>query len=115
MMNAGSGEQIFHEMRDFIHEFCAVPKKKISEATTLARDLRMDGDDAGDFMVAYADRFKVDLTDFVFVKYFGVEAAFEPFSYLYLRIFRPEEFRKPEITVADLVSAAKAGKWNKGD
>jgi len=113
MMTAGSDEQTFREIRDFIHEILAVPKKKISETTTLARDLRVDGDEAGDFMVAYADRFKVNLTDFVFVKYFGVEAGFDPFAYLYLKIFRPEEFRKPEITVADLVSAAKAGKWNK--
>jgi acyl carrier protein len=113
MMNAGSDEQIFGEIRDFIHETWDVPKRQISPATSLGRDLRMDGDDADDFMAAYRERFKVDLTDFIFEKHFGVEAAFEPLSYLYLRIFRPEEFRKPEITVADLVSAAKAGRWNK--
>lgn len=115
MMNAVSDGQLFREIRDLIHETWDVPKEEVSRATSLGRDLRMDGDDADEFMAAYRDRFKVDLADFVFAKYFGVEAGFDPLYYLYLRIFRPEEFRKPEITLADLVSAAKAGRWNKVD
>jgi len=45
--------------------------------------------------------------------YFGPEAAFNPFTYLYRRLFKPNELKFLPLTIQDLVEAATAKKWLK--
>jgi acyl carrier protein len=59
-----------------ISEFCAVPKHKISERTSLLYDLGIDGDDADDLMTMLEKRFSVDLSDLDLSRYFRGEGIF---------------------------------------
>ena len=79
--------------------------------TELMRDLKLDGDDAQEFMSKFADHFSVDLSDFEFRRYFGPEAGFNPFVYLYLLLFKPKSSTLKSLTVADLLRAANQGQW----
>jgi len=98
-------------IKRFIHEFTGVAEKRIVNNTSLQKDLGIEGDDADDFMQTYAQKFNVDLESFKFTDYFSVEGGFNPISYLFVRIFNPAHLKKQTITLADLVNAARKGKW----
>ncbi len=115
MTDATPDDLLLQQIRDLLREAWANPNEDITESTCLGRDMGMDGDVAEAFMLAYSERFKVDLDDFVFNRYFGPEAPFNPFVFVFRKIFTPEWFELEEITVADLVKAAKAGRWDKDD
>jgi hypothetical protein len=87
----------------------AEQSKSASLASTLRDDLRMDGDDAIEFFEEFAAEFDVDLSAFVFDKYFGPEGGFLPAELLSLARKRTP---KEPITIARLVAAAEAGRWS---
>lgn len=109
-LSCSSREEIVSEVCGLIHEHTDVRKDKLSE-NTIIQKLRIDGGDADDLMVEYAEKFHVDLSDFDFEKYFGPEGAFNPVYYLYMLLFRPSKLKQTDISVAELVDAAIAGKW----
>lgn len=106
-----SRERIFIDVCQFVHEYIGVPKDKVSETTVLQKDLGLEGDDAGEFMVAYAERFSVNLDDFNFGEYFDVEGGFNPIYFVYLLVVKPNHLKKKNIAVSNLVDAAVAHKW----
>jgi len=79
-----SCEHVLVEVCRFIHEYIGVLEDKVSENTALQKDLGLEGDDAGEFMVAYAEKFSVDLDDFNFSEYFDMEGGFNPIYFVYL-------------------------------
>jgi len=93
----------------------AVKREQLTLNTCLSHDLRIAGDDGYDFMVAFRDEYKVDLTDFSLEFYFGSESGcffpLAPFIYLYWWLFKPEQLKQPRITIQDLVNAANTKKW----
>lgn len=108
---SGGAADLEQAVRQLLHDFTGVAPARIHGDTTLQEDLGLEGDDAGDLMAAYAERFNVDLRDFEFERYFDVEGAFNPIRFLVLRLFRPGRLRRPPIRVSQLVAAAEAGRW----
>lgn len=66
-------KESFDELCDLLENYIGGPRDKFSTATTLNYDLGLDGDDAHEFIVAYANKFSVDISKFEFEKYFNVE------------------------------------------
>jgi hypothetical protein len=81
----------------------------LSPTTRLLADLHLDGDDAFEFMEAFAETFGVESGDFEFDRYFGPE-GFNPFA-LVTALFRRQP-AKVEVTLAMLARAITEGRWN---
>lgn len=105
------GDPLFQCVRDFVCESTGAAPEGVTEATSLQRDLGVEGDDAGEFIIAFAERFGVDLDRFDFEAHFDVEGGFDPVRYLFLKAFRPKKLHKAPVTVSDLVRAARARQW----
>ncbi len=88
-----------------------VARARIGAGTRLLHDLGMDGDDADEFIVRFAETFAVDLAGYDHGAFFGPEAAFEPFSYLYRLLFARHRLATRPLTVRHLAAVAAAGRW----
>lgn len=88
-----------------------VDQTSITLDTRLGRDLGMDGDDAYEFLTTYHQEFGVDLTDFPYDDYFGPEAGFEIFTYLFCLLFKRSALKQKQVTVNELMVAAEAKRW----
>jgi len=100
------------DIRQFVHECAGVPKDEISEHTILQKELGLEGDDAGEFMVAYLKKFCVALEAFDFNDYFDLEGGFNPNYFVYLLLVKPDRLKKKDITVSNLFDVAVARKWS---
>lgn len=90
-------------LKQFIEEQHFLYKTEIEEATLLERDLRITGDDAVEFILAFAKRFNVDVSNFKMDEYFEAEGILGPFfSFFYKHIKSPS---KKELTVGSLLDA----------
>ena len=89
--------------------------KPLTRYTRLYEDLRIDGDDATDFFLAFQKQFKVDLTTLDLRKYFNDE-GFDPVGIsIFIRKIigqtPPPKKSSRSITLGDLERSIKAGKW----
>jgi hypothetical protein len=112
------------------HAFCET--ESLTPETRLGEDLRIIGDDAEEFLKEFAVSFSVNMSSMVFGDYFPDEAT--PSMHYYLTsIARPKKRsvfsrlvglfeskfwalfagkkRFKTVTIFDLVSAAKEGRW----
>lgn len=90
-----------------IHHYIGGNKENYTAKTRINFDLGMDGDDAIDFLIAYAEKFQVDLSNFEINAYFNQEGC-SPFKSIYTFLFK-REVQKP-LTIGQLLSAIEAGK-----
>ena len=115
-------EQPSSELIDAICKFVAeetnYPCNKLTPETRIGSDLGVAGDDASDLMEHFAERFDVDLKEFVFTDYFGSEgsALFIVPAFFLMRLVpsyrkRRREKDRHEITILHLALCAKAGHW----
>ncbi len=94
-------------VREFVAQERGMKLAEIRLDLALMRDLEMDGDDAVEFFEMYAEQFKVNLDGIRWDCHFGSEGC-NPFSLLMPSVWK----RKwTEISVQDLVDAARAGHW----
>ena len=88
--------------------FAKISKKTINKMTTLNNDLQVHGDDAFFLLKRFSEKFKVDLTNLNLDKYFvGVIT----FKYWYYKLFKPEKFVKPPLTIGHLIDVVRRGMW----
>lgn len=80
-------------------------KVVLNRQTDLVDDLGLVGDDAVEFMDAYADAFNIEVGDYKFSSYFGPER-------LWLLPGLSRGKRKGSITLGMLELAAKSGIWD---
>jgi acyl carrier protein len=95
------------EVIEFIAKELGISKMKLKMESRMFHDLGVDGDDAGEFIVAFSKRFDVDISDFIFNDYFGNEGC-NPFA-LFISLFNSKKL-KP-LTVAMLIEAAENKCW----
>jgi len=100
----------FEDVLKFVADYCSLDVDDLRPATSLFADLRIDGDDAAEFMQAFSNRFGVDISEFNFSRYFGSEAGFNPVVSLF-RSMLGRTYRFTPITIADLAKAAESKKW----
>ena len=65
--------ELFNEVLEFIEAQRGEYKFNISEATSLQEELKIYGDDAAEFMLAFGKQFNVDVSGFPVDKYFKGE------------------------------------------
>lgn len=89
--------------------------------TTLFGDIGVDGDDGVELLMAFMERFKVDMASCQVRRHFGPE-GFVPWVFLYWALIAwrsvTEKGSTPEsrarlvpIAIQDLIDSAKTGKW----
>lgn len=109
-------ESIDDQVMDFVAKEVPVNRTKISPSTTLFGDLGIDGDDALEFLQAYAEHFGVNIEGLKFTDHFGPE-GFEMLRFLWI-IIQTIKWNDPHtaagkvpITIEDLIRAASTKKW----
>jgi hypothetical protein len=85
------------------------PRREVVLDATLGDDLGIDGADAVELLQAFATAFKVDLGAFDYDRYFGPEAGFSVFAWLFGKVTGRLPVYKP-LTVRALVVAAMEGR-----
>lgn len=89
------------------------PKKALTRATELNKDLDVTGDDAVDFMQHFFDAFSIDHGDYSFDRYFVAE-GFSPVELILLLVSKKKRasYDRPPVTLGMLHQAALDGRWN---
>jgi acyl carrier protein len=83
----------------FLSETTSVEIDNLNANNSLEIDLGISGDDASDLIVAFAERFKVDISKFKFHEYFHSEPSLFSFS--------NDPLKKKEFTIRNLLEASK--------
>lgn len=92
---------------------------ELNQSTRILEDLRVDGDDAVDFFLAFGNEFDVDLSKFELAKYFNSE-GFDPIgiSALFYRIVgrkaSPDNNRSSRVSI-NLGHLLRAIEWGRLD
>jgi len=98
------------QVRQFICDFWLERPDKLRSDTRLEDDLGMTGDDAVEFLEAFAEAFDVDLTGIEFHKHFGPECGPIFFWPPGLKEEMKDHGRYP-LTVGHLIEVAGAKRW----
>jgi len=103
-----TNDEVLEGVKSFVAEFWREPVDRLSAETSVNDDLGMDGDDGVEFMLAFGERFAVDLTAFPLDKYFGPEAGATPLSMVEGIIRRVTTGRWSDLTPLTLRLLARA-------
>jgi hypothetical protein len=103
--------ELFEDIAAFAAQQLGVHHSRLAPDVRLQHDLGVDGADGWKFMAAFGTRFSVDMTRFEANRHFGPETGGQPLLWLWWSITRSWPRHVP-ITVADLVAAARAGRWD---
>ena len=111
----------FEEIKNFTIVQLSISKKEIiTEATCLAHDLGVAGDDGYEYMIEFSKQFKMSLEDFDSIEYFGNEdggSIISMFAYLHARFIKKIPAKDlvdlPELSLGHLLTCASLGKWIK--
>jgi len=108
---------IQEEVINFIADFVGIDPSRITPDTLINEELGVDGDDGGELLLKFSEKFKVDLT-LINEKYFGSEGF--PLSLFVWPIllllhtlgWKQEIFRDTvPLPVSILIESAKEKKW----
>jgi hypothetical protein len=99
------------QVRQFICDFWHQRPDKLRSDTRLEEDLGMTGDDAADFLEAFAKAFDVDLAGIEFHKHFGPECG--PIVFFWPPGLKEEmrDLGKYPVTVGHLIQVACVKRW----
>jgi acyl carrier protein len=106
--------ELLEEVKAFVAEVWYEPRRGLAAETSVNDDLGMDGDDGVEFMLAFAERFSVDLASFPHDKYFGPEAGATPLSMvegIIRRVTTGKWSDLAPLTLRDLAEAAERRSW----
>ena len=110
-------DEILNEIRTFVYDGgwgYTLPfpflfkKKEINRDTKLVVDLKITGDDADDFFIAFAEKFNVDISGFKIGDYFGNEEDFV--ASLIKDLFRNKEKGRKSLNIGQLEKAVIVGR-----
>jgi Protein of unknown function (DUF1493) len=106
-------EPLLRELMNFVAGKTGYDVNKIKMDTKINFDVRIDGDDADEFMQNFAREFKVNLSDFEFNKYFSNEGA-DPIVSFFIFIFKRKRRLLLPLYIRDLYNSILAGHWVMG-
>lgn len=92
----------------FISQYLNIDENMLQENIRLFHDLGLYGNEAIDFLNSFSYAFNVDMSNFIFDKYFGMGNGFTTILYF---LFRNKELINHPITLGDLAVVAKEKKW----
>jgi hypothetical protein len=98
------------EIQNFVAGYLNVAPGNIDVNRRLVEDLNIVGDDAEDLIREYAEKFKVDMSEFDFEFYFPTESQVSSFLYWFSGLLGFRRSR-PEVTIRKLAEIAERGRW----
>src|SRR5262245_24136011 len=101
---------VSRELIEFVSTELRVAQARLLPTTRLHQDLGVDGADGIELMESFGRRFAVDLSAFDSDRYFGPEAGFNPFLWLWSFVSGARTGRLA-ITLADLQAALESRRW----
>jgi acyl carrier protein len=107
------------EVLAFVSEEVGVPLARLTPDTRVVHDLGCDGDDAGELLERFSEKFNVDLSTLQWHRHFSDEGgpgcgALLTFTLRLLRgLPQPQPDHLEPVTMRDLVKAAEAKRWLK--
>ena len=90
----------YERIVELVCDHMGIKSRTVGLQTSLQR-IGMDGDDAVAFMSRFAEEFRVDMKNFNFTKYFGLEGLWLAGLWK----------KQSPLTISDLVAVAKSGVW----
>lgn len=96
---------------ELVSEHSGIPADKLHAETRLEEDLRMTGDDAAEFLDAFAAAFDVDFTGIEFHKHFGPECGGPIFLWPKRLKDALKDHGQYPVTIGHLVEVAQAKRW----
>jgi len=100
----------FEQIRKFARRAAERCPLDLCPETRLLHDMGLDGDDADEFLQAFAREFSVDMDRFPFQRYFGTEID-AGIRWCTRKLFGDRGVEKLPLTLQDLAVAARAGRW----
>lgn len=94
-------DEIYRALLEFISDEVRDESVEIKRESAIENDLGISGDDADDFILKFAKKFNVDISEFDADKYFEGEPGFLPLS---------SAAEKKGLTVEDLERAIHIGR-----
>jgi len=101
-------DQIFNRIKTFVIKKRWEYDFPLTRETTLQKDLKIYGDDADEFIIAFGKEFNVDISQFRIQDYFESEG--DPVALSVLRFFGKKKPPFKPITLGDLERAVIKGK-----
>jgi hypothetical protein len=101
-----------NRVRQFVGDFCRKNPDQLQADTRLEEDLGITGDDAAEFLKAFAAAFEIDLTEIEFHKHFGPECSVPMIVWPRWLKDQASELGKHAVTVGHLVEVAAARRWS---
>ena len=89
----------------FFEQYSSDPIRKDTEVNN---DLGLIGDDADAMLLAFMEKFNVNLENINFTNYFVPELVFK---YWYYKWFKPDKLKRRPLTVEHMAEVAERGHW----
>ncbi len=107
-LNKATDEDIFNRIVAFVERERWKKQLPLSRDTRLVEDLKIEGDDAYEFMEKFVTEFKVDYSEFNYEQYFSKE-VFDLLGII-ASFFKKEKESKRTLTLGDLEQSVITGK-----
>jgi len=104
-------DTVNEEVLTFVATQLSVRHAALAPTTDLLHDLGVDGDDASEFMQAFAERFHVRLSGLDLSRHFGPETGCNPICWVYWHLFAKEKLHLIPVTMGDLIRVAREKDW----
>jgi len=104
--------EIAERVRHFVSDFSRQNPDHLRADTRLEEDLGMTGDDAAEFLEAFAAAFEIDLTGIEFHKHFGPECSGPVLFWPRWLKDQLRDVGKYPVTIGHLVDVAAARRWS---
>ncbi len=108
-------DEIFNRLKKFVIEsgwgyvLPSLKEREVNNETRVKEDLKINGDDADDFLIAFGKEFNVEVSKFKVDEYFDGEG--DPILSAIIRMFTGKKKRQTkELTIGQLKKAIIAGR-----
>jgi len=95
--------KLFEQIQQFVRDERGRHRFPLTFETTLEGDLKITGDDANEFIIAFGKKFNIDVSNFDLARYFGGEGG------LWGLTWKVPTPGKVPITLEDLYNSVLAG------
>lgn len=108
MFKDNNKNEILEELKQLLEEQQGVVSSEVDETTRIEEDLRITGDDAVEFLIAFGKKFDVDVSRFNVADYFyGENWPFDWLGYKIRELFSKKKYVKKVLTIGDLLEAIR--------
>lgn len=104
-------EELLGRFKRLLAQFVPDSPQHVDASTRINHDVGLSGDDAEEFLHAFSEQFRVDLTDFNFNRYFADEPHLLTPLFAVIRLVRTVRIGREPLPVERFIRAVQCGKW----